>query len=276
MSKHSLKGFCLPLSPEGKASLMGAPPWHYAVDLLSIIFRADEDAVRSLLPEPLEPYSDPALCYAWFGDWLSIWDGGEDMLYINPERAQYKELLVGVYCRYRGVDAQRCVYAWVDNDFTMLRGWFMGFPKKIGRIHLIGCKSNLYGLLPTVNSFGVGSRLAAICEAHGERLAYATLTIKREATPEELPKPLDLIHTRHFPNIDVENKGTTVHELVQLQTQKGSVKVGKVWAGDATLQFYDSDIEELSALQPKEIVAGYYFSIGFTTRGTRLLHRYKE
>ncbi|MEM3510464.1 MAG: acetoacetate decarboxylase family protein, partial [Nitrososphaerales archaeon] len=87
MSKHSLKGFCLPLSPEGKASLMGAPPWHYAVDLLSIIFRADEDAVRSLLPEPLEPYSDPALCYAWFGDWLSIWDGGEDMLYINPERA---------------------------------------------------------------------------------------------------------------------------------------------------------------------------------------------
>ena len=276
MREDALRGFCLPLSPEGKASLMGKPPWHYAVDLLSLTFRADEEAVKNLLPEPLEPYSDPGLCYAWFGDWLSVWDGGEDMLYINPERAQYKELLVGVYCKYKGVDAQRCVYAWVDNDFTMLRGWFMGFPKKIGRIHLIGCKSRLYELLPNVQRFGVGSKLAAICEAHGERLAYATLTITREATPDELPKPLELIHTRHFPDIELGAKEPAIHDLVQLKTQQGSVKIGRVWAGDAALKFYHSELEELSALQPKEILAGYYFSLGFTTSGVSVLHRYRK
>lgn len=151
----------------------------------------------------------------------------------------------------------------------------MGFPKKLGRIHLIGCKSKLYELLPTVWRFGVGSRVAAVCEAHGERLAYATLEIKREAAPEELPKPLELIHSRHFPDVELGAKEPAVNDLVQLKTKEGSVRIGRAWVGDATLEFYESELEELSALQPKEILAGYYFSLGFTTSGVRVLHKYE-
>ena len=51
------------------------------------------------------------------------------MLAINPERVLYKECLIGVHCSYNEVEGQRVVYIWVENDFTMTRGWIMVFPK---------------------------------------------------------------------------------------------------------------------------------------------------
>jgi len=54
----------------------------------------------------------------------------------------------------------------------------MGFPKKLGRTYLVGCKSNPNELLPTVERFGWEARLL-LREAPGERLAYAALEIKR-------------------------------------------------------------------------------------------------
>jgi acetoacetate decarboxylase len=36
-----MKGYTSPLSPEGRASLVPAPPWHYAGDFLVIEFWAE-------------------------------------------------------------------------------------------------------------------------------------------------------------------------------------------------------------------------------------------
>ena len=69
-----LKGYCHPLSPEGKAQLVGAPPWHFSAALMCIRYRANPDEVRKLLPEPYELSAvDPSGCYCMFGDWLSVW-----------------------------------------------------------------------------------------------------------------------------------------------------------------------------------------------------------
>ncbi len=49
------KGFMPPRSPEGRASVVPAPPWHYSGDLLTIEYRTDPDAVTAWLPAALEP-----------------------------------------------------------------------------------------------------------------------------------------------------------------------------------------------------------------------------
>ena len=39
-----------------------------------------------------------------------------------------------VRCRYEGETYSRCVYIWVDKDFALARGWYQGYPKKLGSI----------------------------------------------------------------------------------------------------------------------------------------------
>src|SRR5918994_1198139 len=54
----ALSGYSLPLSPEGRASLVPAPPWHYVGDFIVLEYWADPDAVRAVLPPGLEPHPD--------------------------------------------------------------------------------------------------------------------------------------------------------------------------------------------------------------------------
>ena len=77
----TLKGYSLPRSPEGRASLVPRPPWHYVGDFLVIEYWADPDAVREVLPAGLEPHpSDPGRAAALFVDWQSCADGGAELV----------------------------------------------------------------------------------------------------------------------------------------------------------------------------------------------------
>ena len=133
---EELKGFCYPLSPEGKCSLLGNPPWHYGTEYLNIAYRVDPDAVAKWLPEPVELGDHPDVAYVAFSKWWSVWDSDKDLAWKNPERTQYKEAAIWVGCSYKGEQAQMCLPIWVDNDFTMARGWAMGFPKKLGQVSI--------------------------------------------------------------------------------------------------------------------------------------------
>jgi acetoacetate decarboxylase len=129
----ALKGFFPPRSPEGKASLVPAPPWHYSGDVLTIEYRTDADRVAALLPDGVEPADeDPGAVAMIWADWQSCSDSGEELL--DPVRSQYKECFVVVRCRYEGETYSRCVYIWVDKDFALARGWYQGYPKKLGSI----------------------------------------------------------------------------------------------------------------------------------------------
>ena len=88
---NDLKGFCYPLSPEGRSSVVGPMPWHYATEYTTIAYHADPDEIAKWLPYPLEPGPNPDVAYVAFSKWWSVWDGAEDMPAINPERTQYKE-----------------------------------------------------------------------------------------------------------------------------------------------------------------------------------------
>ncbi len=61
----TLHGYSLPLSPEGRAIVVPAPPWHYVGDFLVIEYWAEPDAVAAVLPPGLEPFADdPGRCAA--------------------------------------------------------------------------------------------------------------------------------------------------------------------------------------------------------------------
>jgi acetoacetate decarboxylase len=49
-----LKGFTIPRSPRGTATLTPQPSWHYAVDVLTVEFWSDLDVSAGMLPKGIE------------------------------------------------------------------------------------------------------------------------------------------------------------------------------------------------------------------------------
>ena len=277
MAKLSeLKGFCYPVSPEGKASLLGNFPWHYGTEYLNIAYHADPAAIEKWLPEPLTLSKvNPDMAYVAFSNWTSVWDDHKDLYWENPERCQYKEAAVWVNCNYEGMEAQMCLPIWVNNDFTMARGWMMGFPKKLGQVSIT--ELNAYN--PGLPKEGPGAKITGTVASHGERLIKGTITIERAGTMADLPKPmgLPLIHLRHFPSL-VPGAKPSVCELVKLgATNKQADPV--VWVGKGDLEFYPSDLEEHMPLGPVSkdaIVGAYWFRNGYTFDGAEILHDYTK
>ena len=276
MALADMKGFSVPFSPNGTAEIVGGLPWDFGVDILSIQYRTNPDEIRKLLPEPLElSKEEPDVAYVWFGDWQGLWEGDRGMLGVNPERTQYTECLIGVRCSYNGVEGHRVVYIWVDKDFSLTRGWFMGFPKKIGTVHMGTRNRFLHDLNPSMQSCGPGSKYAAICESHGERLVTAAINVEEKIGPNGLPKPFgtDLFHTLHFPSADVNGQGKPLlHQLVQ--TVSSNTKFGELWKGTGELEYHPSLFEEHTGIAPKELLGAYIIPVGFRIEGTQLIHDY--
>jgi acetoacetate decarboxylase len=111
-------------------------PWHYSGDLLTVEYRTDPGAIRSLLPDGVtlaHDDEDPgAVAFIW-ADWQSCGADGAELL--DPIRSQYREAFVVVRCRYREELYSRCLFIWVDKDFALVRGHLQGYPKKMGSIH---------------------------------------------------------------------------------------------------------------------------------------------
>ena len=256
-------GFMFPRTATGRSSLVPPPPWHYSGTMLTIELRADPAAVAELLPAPLEPAAeDPGAVAVIWADWQSCSDTFEELL--DPVRAQYVETFVVVRCRYEGQTYSRCAYIWVDRDFAMVRGHHQGYPKKLGE---------LYVTRPvTVGVAGPrlepGGRFGATCSAYGRRLIDATFTITGTAERAGFVNGHPMLHSRVFPAI--ESDGTD--SLDELVTMRGyDVEVGPVYAGDATITFHDSPVEELTRLSPLEMIGGYWQQVGTNWRaGTTL------
>ena len=267
-----LKGYSYPLTPEGRSSIVGNFPWHYGTEYLNILYRVDPDEVRKWLPDGVELGDHPDLAYAAFSKWWSVWEEDKDLPSVNPERTQYKEAAIWVGCSYNGLQAQMCLPIWVDNDFSMARGWMMGFPKKLGQISI----TDYNDCNPGMPKLGPGVKITGIVSSHLERLMKGTLTIEKQVTPADLPLPMGrpLVHLRHFPSL-VPGAKPSVCELVKLgATNKTADPV--VWAGKGELEFYPSDIEEHMGLAPKEVLGAYWFRNGYTFDGAEILHDYTK
>ena len=257
-----MSGFLFPRTPSGRSSLLPPPPWHYSGEMLTVEYRADPSRVAELLPEGVEPSpDDPGAVALIWADWQSCGDTFEEI--IDPVRSQYKECFAVVRCRFRGETYSRCVQIWVDKDFALARGWFQGYPKKLGSIWMTRPM--------TVGRAGPrlepGGAFGATLAANDRRLADARFTIEEEVDAGGFVNALPMLHSRWLPAID--GSGDALDELVTMRSS--DVELGPVYRGSFALAIHDAPGEELASLAPVEPIAGYWRQVGATfTGGERL------
>jgi acetoacetate decarboxylase len=261
----SLQGWSLPLSPEGRASLVPPPPWHFSGDALGIDFRGDPDAMAAVLPEGLEPVGDGSASFV-FCDWSSSADR-DPRLAADPARGQYKEAYVAVHALLDGAKVARVPYIWVDNDLSLARGHIQGFPKKSGSIAITKAVA--------VGRGGPRLEPGATFTGHvaglGRQLARGSVTLESPAPPDHVPKAMRLPvwHTRLVP--DLAGGEPLVHDLAR--NLVAEFAVADVWNGHGELDFFDSEFEELAALAPLAVVGGFRCSVAFTIVGAEVRPR---
>src|SRR3954468_1795007 len=192
----TLRGFTIPRTPSGHASLVPAPPWSYVGDFLVIDYWADPEKAVSLLPPGLEPHPDPGRCAAIFVDWQSSSGDGDELL--DPARSQYKEFFVVVNALLDGEPVTTCPFIWVDQDFALARGWIQGFTKKLGEVWM----TRTYALQTrAAPGLAPGSAFGGTCSARGHRLARGQVTLERVSEGGSLHTPPPIVNGRHFPRL---------------------------------------------------------------------------
>ena len=189
-------------------------------------------------------------------------DLGAELL--DPVRSQYKEAFVVVRCTHGGETYSRCVYIWVDKDFALARGWYQGYPKKLGSIWMTR----------PVSVGRAGPRLAAggvfgaTLQANDRRLADARLTLTGPSETAGFVNALPMLHSRWMPSIEKDG-GDALAELVTMRSR--DVELGPAYTGEAEIHLFEAPEEELAALEPQEMIGGYWRQVGATfDGGTRL------
>jgi acetoacetate decarboxylase len=262
----SLQGWSLPLSPNGAAPLVPAPPWYFSGDVIGIDFRCDPAAAQAVLPAPMQAMrgpNDAGSCTFVFIDWSSASEH-DPRIAADPARGQYKEAYVEVHATLEDAKVARVPYIWVDNDLSFARGHIQGFPKKTGAIAMTKPV--------TVGRGGPKLETGATHVGHvsslGRRLATGSVTLESRAAEGFVPRGmrLPIWHTRHLP--DLAGGPPLVHDLARNLLQ--DFAIGEVWEGGATLEFGASEFEELDALAPLEVTGGFRCSIGMTIVGAEI------
>ncbi len=260
------RGYTPPFGPAGQSSIVDDPPWHFASDVIQVVYRADPEAVRAVLPPPLEHGPEPDRVTVRVTEVISVGDHDPDLAYRQPEATQYGEAIVTVPCQYRGEAGVYLPFIWTDHDWSMLRGWLNGWPKKVGAIRM----TRLHPLHPKLPPLGPGARLGGVLSRHGERILFAGVTLDGPARPEDLPRLGTYFGVRYLPSVDPAAP-PSVHELVRVQTT-GRV-VTDVWKGTGELRFYDAENEELGPLAPRRIESAFFFRSGWTNPGGAVVAR---
>jgi acetoacetate decarboxylase len=260
----TLRGYTGPLSPDGRAGIVPPPPWHYSGDFLIVEYRADPDAVAALLPPELEPAAEEGAMAAIFADWQSCSADLHEL--VDPINAQYHEFFLLCACRFDGRPASRCLYIWVDKDFSMFRGWIQGFPKRLGSIHM----TRTFAAGRAAPRLEPGARFGATCAGGDRQIARAEVTLERisETGPTVNEPPMH--NTRLFPA--AAGLRPDVFELVRAGGRDR--EVSEVWEGSASLRLYDDALEDLAAIAPREVLRGFRFSFGYTVDGTEVVARH--
>ncbi len=257
----TFQGLPFPRTATGDASLLPPAPWHYSGDLLTVEYRTDPANVRAVLPPDVElahEDEDPgAVAFIW-ADWQSCGDHGDEL--VDPVRSQYKESFVVVRCRYDGQLYSRCVFIWVDKDFALVRGYLQGYPKKLGSIH----QTRPITVGRAGPRLEAGGKFGMTLAAADRRLASATVTLRELAPSNGFVNGHAMLHHRWFPRIELDG----VDSMSEVVTMSGvNLDLGPVWTGDATLELFAAPTEELALLAPREIIGGYFRSVGTTFAG---------
>ena len=263
-----LKGFSVPLTPEGKSALAALPPWHYSSDCIAIEYWADPVAIAALLPPGLAPDEQSGgRAFFWFLDWQFTASNDE---ITDPARYQYREAFALVEAVFDGKPVNYCPFIFVDNDAALARGWAQGFPKKQASVYQTRSFS---APSPAAAPLAKGSRFGASVAAHGERLATARIQLEeRIADPSTVfNRPTTM--RRFFPQLAAGlRQKPPVDELTMSLTD--NLAIVDVWAGSAELRIPEVQGEEMHRIAPVRVGRGYRLGMAYSVTDLRILRNY--
>ncbi|HEC10068.1 MAG TPA: hypothetical protein ENI86_10970 [Acidimicrobiales bacterium] len=254
----TLKGWTLPQTPTGRASLLPPPPWHYSGEIISVDFTADPERVAALMPPGMTAVGDGSGSFV-FADWCSAADN-DPRIRNDPASGQYKEAYCILYGTFEERKTARIPYIWVDSDVSLVRGLIQGFPKKLGEIHMTRPVEFGRGGFPKE----IGSTFSAHVSALGRRLVTLSVDlaeVKDKFYPSSVARPL--LHTRLWPSID--GGEPAVHEYQRAKIS--DFRIGTVYSGPGSIEFGESEFEEIADLGPLRAGPGYVHSLAFTVEG---------
>ena len=259
-----LSGFLAPKTPSGKSAIIPHMPWFYSGTLLTVEYLTDPKNVRAILPPELElADEEPGAVALIWADWQSCSTDKQELL--DPVRSQYMEAFVVVRCKFEGVTYSRCVAIWVSKDFAIARGWFQGYPKKLGSIHA----TRVYNRGQATPRLEAGAKFGASIAANDHRLAEAVVTLRAQSEHNGFVNGHKMLHSRWMPSI-TPGLGNSMDQLITM----GGVDadLGTPWVGDAELNLFDSRWDELGSILPvQEILGGYFSEFGVTFNGGTLV-----
>jgi acetoacetate decarboxylase len=263
-----LKGFSVPLTPQGKSALATLPPWHYSSDCLVIEYWTDPSAIAALLPPGVTiDEKSGGGAFFWFLDWQ--YTGSNDEI-TDPARYQYREAFVLVEAVFDGAPINYCPYIFVDNDAAIARGWAQGFPKKHASVYQTRSFS---ASSPAAAPLAKGSRFGASLTAHGERLATARIQLEEKVENPSTVFNRPTTMRRYFPRLSAgHQEKPAVDELTMSLTD--NLAIVDVWAGSAELKIPEVDGEDMHAIAPLRVGRGYRLGMAYSVTDLRILKNY--
>jgi hypothetical protein len=253
-----VKGFSVPRTPLGIASIDPPPPWHYSGDVVGAEFWADPAATAALLPEGFTPDPDTnGHAFIYYIDWQFTAAGDE---VLDPARYQYRECFILIDARLGDRKVVYCPFIYVDNDAALARGWMQGFPKRLGSVFQTRTFAAPSAAMAKVEP---GGRFAGQLSTHGQRLAEIRITLRQPvADPTTLfNRPSALV--RYFPRIEKgKYDNPAVDEITVSLTD--DLQMVDLWTGDAEITFPDVRNEEMAALGPVKVGVGFRFGLSYS------------
>lgn len=212
------------------------------VEILTVIYRTRREAIRAILPEPLEPVSDYGIIHIykmndaeWFG--------------------RYSESAVQVECRLpaslslTGQEGRGAYspYLYLEGDGPVSAGREVyGQPKKGGE--------------PSLEVHG--DLIVGRVRRNTIEVVTATLPYKQSrATPDDLSRPVSFttnVNLKIIPNVD----GTPAIKQLTARNLE-HVRVHEVWTGPATLELRPNAQAPVYRLPVVDVVTGFYWVTDF-------------
>jgi acetoacetate decarboxylase len=227
-------------------------PWHYKdVHLLAVTYESTAEAVRAVVPRPLQPADGNRATLYW---WRFT-----EVTGFGP----YSEVAHSVACTFEGKPATYIFQAFLDSESPTIAGReILGFPKKHGEPELKTVREVLTGTL----AYG------------GVQVAVATMQYRAVDLSDRLAEiEQDMLQTpqlvlKLFPDVDAHTP--KVAQLVRVNQY--DVRVKGAWGGAAELFLVPHVGCPVAALPVVRVLEGSQLLWDVTLRDGQVVYDYLE
>jgi len=238
-----------PLTADGFSALVPRGPWIYGFTGIGISYRADPRRLENVVPKPLKPAQDGEV-FAYIVEIVSISESSPGFAEEMPDVSQYHEAAFFVKTVFDGKTYAYCPFMYVDTDLSLLRGFIVGFPKKLARIAFTKLHPMIHGTPRR------GIRLKGFAARSSYTLFKASVEIEEDSPVDTVPLvsmgPFAL--PRYIPPLGAGMTG--INELVEFG---GDIRV-QAWRGRGSIEVVGGFNDVLEPLKPVDTaVEGYYF-----------------